>query len=112
MRSLKVCLFRLLCDSRVLRRSALTGLLLIASPQLVLAQSPSITATGVSGTTVVVVGSNLARTTQVRVGDITLTDLVISSDGTTITGMLPGVLNTGTYVTVGTVAALEQPSQC
>jgi hypothetical protein len=92
--------------------AASAGFALIAMTSPVFAQ-PSITATASSGVSVVVVGQGLGQATRLTVGGVDATDLVINTDGTMVTGTLPGVPTPGSYVlTLKLASAPPPPATC
>lgn len=60
------------------------------------ARAQAITATGLTGTTVVVTGTDLQGTTQLMVGDIVATGLAIDPSGTMVTATIPPLV-AGSY---------------
>jgi hypothetical protein len=69
--------------------------LALASAAPAAAQSARITASNISGTTVILVGTNLRELTQVTVGGFVLTGVTTDAGGTTVTGTLPAALTAG-----------------
>jgi hypothetical protein len=86
-----------------------------AMPRAAAAQTPTVTAGAVSDTSLTLVGTNLQNPTTVVVSGQALSNVSVSSDGTTLTGTLPGTLNPGTYlvnINFTTTSAPPPPSTC
>lgn len=96
---------------RASRLLCATALLMIG-PGVAAAQVPAITASAASGSTVVVVGTSLVGVTQVKVGGVALTNVSVNTDGTVVTGTLPGPANPGSYVLAVMVPAVLAPGAC
>ena len=81
--------------SRIIRL-VFSASLCVAAPYVSAAQQlPTISATAANGANVVIVGKNLGGTTEVTVGEATLTSLAVNAEGTTVTGTLPSVPERG-----------------
>lgn len=98
--------------SRARILAIVVALALGASAVPVAAQSARITASSISGTTVILVGTNLQNPTQVTVGGFVLTGVTSDSGGTTVTGTLPSALTAGSYLVTFTSSMTPPPSTC
>ena len=87
---------------RCMAKRAMSGcltLLLVACARPVFAQVTTITSADVSSSGVVTLnGANLQNPTQVTVGGLLLASLVVTPDGTQVSGLLPAVLPPGSYL--------------
>jgi hypothetical protein len=92
----------------------LLALVLVAWARPVFAQAATITSANVSGSGVVTLnGTNLQNPTQVTVGGLLLTSLVVAPDGTQVSGILPVVLPPGSYLVVfNSVTSALPPGGC
>lgn len=74
-----------------------TAVAAIGGARTAYAQDPSITASGLSGSTIVVVGTGLGGATELTVGGLPTTNLVVDDSGTMVMATAPA-LEDGTYV--------------
>lgn len=88
--------------------SLAAGFVILCAATQAAAQAPSITTATLSGGWLTVVGDRLTGATGVTVGPLTVTGIMVSADGTLLTGILAGTLGDGSHLLSVTTSTTGQ----